>query len=105
MKVYTALAKPPLATCCGTAGRLAVRVLYLGCIAGWCCRALAYILAHWAYLSTQLPNLPDWGEAAPPALEFIFPQILVSLLLLDIEHLIPLARSHGFDIHIARCKI
>lgn len=66
---------------------------------------IAYTLAHWAYLSTQLPNLPNWGEAAQTALEFIFPQILVSLLILDIEHLIPLARSHGFDIRISRCKI
>ena len=74
-------------------------------IVGWYSRALAYILAHWAYLSTQLPDLPDWGEAAQIALEFILPQILVSLLILDIEHLIPLARSHGFDIHISRCKI
>jgi hypothetical protein len=66
---------------------------------------IAYILAHWAYLSTQLPNLPDWGEAAQAARQFIFPQILVSLFLLDIEHLIPLARSYGFNIHISRCKI
>jgi hypothetical protein len=66
---------------------------------------IAYILAHWAYLSTQLPDLPDWGEAAQTALEFIFPQILVFLFLLDIEHLMPLVRSYGFDIHISRCKI
>lgn len=66
---------------------------------------IAYILAHWAYLSINYTALPDWGEAAQTALEFIFPQILVSLLLLHIEQLIPLARSHGFDIHIFRCKI
>lgn len=66
---------------------------------------IAYLLAHWAYLSTQLPDLPDWGEAAQIAREFIFPQILVSLLLLNIEHLIPLARSYGFYIHVSRCKI
>ena len=46
---------------------------------------IAYILAHWAYLSTQLPDLPDWGEAAQTALEFMFPQIFVSILLLDIH--------------------
>lgn len=63
------------------------------------------LIAHWTYLSTQLSHLPDWGEAAPPALEYFFPQILVSVLLLDIERLIPLARSHGFDIKISRCKI
>lgn len=66
---------------------------------------IAYILAHWAYLSTATTDLPDWGLAAQIALEFIFPQILVSLLLLHIEQTSPLARSHGFDIHISRCKI
>ena len=66
---------------------------------------IGYLIAHWAYLSTQLPNLPDWGEAAQIALECFFPQIVVSLLILNIERLLPLARSHGFDIHISRCKI
>ena len=66
---------------------------------------IAYLIAHWAYLSTQSPNLPDWGEAAQTALESIFPHIVVSLLLLSIERLTTLARSHGFDIHISRCKI
>ena len=65
----------------------------------------AYLIAHWTYLLTQLPNLPDWGEAAQTALELIFPQIVLFLLLLDIERLIPLARSCGFDIHFSRCKI
>ena len=64
----------------------------------------AYLIAHWAYLSTQLPLPPNWGEAAQTALEFIFPKLVVSLLLLDIERLIPLARSCGFNIHISRCK-
>jgi hypothetical protein len=66
---------------------------------------IAYILAHWAYLSINSTGLPDWGEAAKTALEFIFPQILVSLLLLHIQQMIPLARSHGFDIQVTRCKI
>lgn len=65
----------------------------------------AYLIAHWTYLLTQLPNLPDWGEAAQTARESFFPQIVVSLLLLDIERLIPVARSCGFDINISRCKI
>jgi hypothetical protein len=65
----------------------------------------AYLIAHWTYLSTQLPLPPDWGEAAQTALESIFPQLVVSLLLLDIERLLPLTRSCGFDIRISRCKI
>jgi hypothetical protein len=65
----------------------------------------AYLIAHWTYLSTQPCLLPDWGQAAQTALESIFPQLVVSLLLLDIERLIPLAHSHGFDIHFSWCKI
>jgi len=55
----------------------------------------AYLMAHWTYLATQHSLLPDWGKAAQTALESIFPQIVVSLLLLDIKRLIPLARSCG----------
>lgn len=65
----------------------------------------AYLITHWTYLLTQLPNLPDWGKAAQTARESFFPQITVYLLLLDIERLIPIARSCGFDINISRCKM
>ncbi len=65
----------------------------------------AYLIAHWSYLHTQVPSPPDWGQAAQTALESIFPQIVVSLLLLEIERLAPLARSCGFDIHTSRCKM
>lgn len=65
----------------------------------------AFLIAHWAYLFTQHDPIPDWGEAANSALEYFFPQIAVSLLLLHIQRLIPLARSCGFDIQIFRCKI
>ena len=65
----------------------------------------AYLIAHWTYLSTQLPLPPNWGEAAQTALESIFPQLVVSQILLNLEHLLPLVRGCGFDIHIYRCKI
>lgn len=65
----------------------------------------AYLIAHWTYLLTQNRPLPDWGEAAQTARESIFPQIVVSHLLLDIERLTPIARSCGFDINISMCKI
>ncbi|NJM73646.1 MAG: transposase [Scytonema sp. RU_4_4] len=64
-----------------------------------------YLIAHWTYLATQLPLPPDWREAAQTALESIFPQSVVSLLLLDISRLTSLIHSCGFDIHISRCKI
>ena len=66
---------------------------------------IAYILAHWAYLSITTTNLPDWGIAAQIAFQACLPQILVLLLLLDIERIRPLALSHGIDIQISRCKI
>jgi len=65
----------------------------------------AYLIAHWTHLHIQPASPPDWGDAAQTALESIFPHIVVSLLLLDIERLAPLARSFGFDIHISRCKM
>lgn len=65
----------------------------------------AYLIAHWTYLKMHFPLLPDWGEAAQNALESIFPQIVVSHMLLHLERLIPLARSCGYDIHFSRCKM
>jgi hypothetical protein len=65
----------------------------------------AFLIAHWTFLFTLHDSIPDWGEAAQKALESFFPQIAVSLLLLDIERLSPLALSCGFDIHISRCKM
>ncbi len=65
----------------------------------------AYLIAHWTHLHIQPASPPDWGQAAQTALESIFPHVVVSLLLLDIERLVPLARSFGFDIQILRCKM
>ena len=64
-----------------------------------------YLIAHWTYLHTQAASPPDWDQAAQTALESIFPKIVVSLLLLEIERLASLARSCGFDIHTSRCKM
>lgn len=65
----------------------------------------AYLIAHWTYLITQSRPFPDWGEAAQTALETIFPKIVMSLLLHDIERLDHLIRGSGFNITISRCKI
>ena len=66
---------------------------------------IAYILAHWAYLSIGTTYLPDWGEAAQLALQTIFPQLVLCCFLLELERIRPLALSHGIDIQITRCKI
>lgn len=65
----------------------------------------AYLLAYWAYLSSCLHHSLDWGKAAFLALSNFLPHLVLSLLLLDIERLRPLALSHGIDITISRCKI
>jgi len=65
----------------------------------------AYLLAYWAYLSSCLPDSLDWGKAAFLALSTFMPHLVLSLLLLDIERLQPLALSYGIDITISRCKI
>jgi hypothetical protein len=66
---------------------------------------IAYILAHWAYLSSGTPDLPDWGQAAQLALQAILPQLLLFLFLLELERIRPLALSHGLYIQLSRCKI
>ncbi len=48
---------------------------------------------------------PDWGETAQTARESFLTQIVVSLLLLHIERLIPIALSCGFDILFSKCKM
>jgi hypothetical protein len=51
---------------------------------------IAYILAHWAYLSIATTDLPDWGDAAQIAFQTIFPQLLLCYFLLDLERMRPL---------------
>ena len=65
----------------------------------------ALLITHWTYLHIQSASPPNWGQATQTARESIFPQIVVSHMLLNIERLAPLARSCGFDIQIARCKM
>lgn len=56
---------------------------------------IAYVLAHWAYLSTAKASTknPDWGQAAEIAFQTIFPHLVLLLLLQDIERLRDLARK------------
>lgn len=66
---------------------------------------IAYLLAHWAYLSIASPILLDWGAAAKLALELFLPQLVVMLLLLELRRLQPLVQAQGLEIQITRCKI
>ncbi len=66
---------------------------------------IAYILAHWAYLSVPTGDLPDWGEAAQLAFQLCFPQLLLFLILLNLELRRDFLLSLGFDVQFFRCKI
>jgi hypothetical protein len=66
---------------------------------------IAYLLAHWAYLSTNTTDLPDWGQTALLAVQVFLPQLVLFLLLLEIERLRPLLCTQGIHIQITRCKI
>lgn len=61
---------------------------------------IAYLLAHWAYLSTGSTTLPDWGQVAQKALHSILPQLVVCLLLTDILRLQPLLQEQGIHIEL-----
>lgn len=65
---------------------------------------IAFVLAHWGYLLLGTPERLDWGEAAQTALEQLFPALVVSLLLRELERLRPLLRHQGLDLTIAYCK-
>lgn len=66
---------------------------------------MSFVLALWGYWISGLSELPDWGIAAQTALEFFFPCLVISLLLLEIEKYRSLAQKQGIDIQILRCKI
>lgn len=61
---------------------------------------IAYLLAHWAYLWSSLSLLPDWGKVSRLAAEALFPQLILSNLLLELKRTRNLARQNGFDLVI-----
>ncbi len=61
---------------------------------------VSFILAHWAYLSTDSSQLPDWGQSAAFALKMLFPEILVGLLLINLERSRSLLQSVGLDLQL-----
>lgn len=67
---------------------------------------IAYLLAHWAYLSRESSTLLiDWTQAAKSALHLLLPQLTTLLLLLEVSRLNSLLRSQGFAIQISRCNM
>lgn len=66
---------------------------------------IAYLLAHWIYLYSSASSLPNWGEAAQPALELLLPQMALLPLSAEIQRLQPLAKRYGIDINVNWCKI
>jgi hypothetical protein len=66
---------------------------------------IAYVLAHWAYLSTATDDLPDWGQAAQIAVQVCLPEFLMFSILLHLERMRSFLLSQGINIYISRCKI
>lgn len=66
---------------------------------------VAYLLAHWGYLSQERAGLPQWGEAARTILEEVLAETVIEDLLVEIEERGALLRSHGIEIRVGRCKI
>ncbi|CAA9442488.1 MAG: hypothetical protein AVDCRST_MAG14-84 [uncultured Rubrobacteraceae bacterium] len=66
---------------------------------------VAYLMAHWGYLSQECAGLPRWGEAARTILEEVLAETVIEDLLVEIEERGALLRSHGIEIRVGRCKI
>lgn len=66
---------------------------------------VAFILAHWGYLSLETKELPDWAVAAAVVLEVALADVLVHLLLADSERKRSLLQQQGIEIQITRCKM
>lgn len=58
---------------------------------------IAYLLAHWAYLWSNHEILPDWGKASQLAADTLFPQLVLSNVLLQLKRTRHLARQNGLD--------
>jgi hypothetical protein len=61
---------------------------------------IAFTLAHWAYLSTNSSELPAWGACAYIALHTLLPQVVVSLLLIEVERTRPLFKAFGLELQL-----
>jgi hypothetical protein len=56
---------------------------------------IAFILAHWANATTNPSELPNWGESAYGRIATLLPEVVVSLLLLEVERTRPLLKAFG----------
>lgn len=66
---------------------------------------IAYLLAHWLYLSSSSSAPPDWREAAQLALVTLLPQLVAALMLFEVIDKRQLLRSQGFEVQITCCKM
>lgn len=66
---------------------------------------VAFILAHWGYLSMDTSTLPNWAAAARTVFEAVLPQVAIALLIQQIHDHQPLLQQHGYQLQITRCKM
>jgi hypothetical protein len=65
---------------------------------------IAFTLTHWTYLSTHPSQLPDWGACAHLALQTLLPEVVVSLLLLEVERTRPLLKAFGLELQLTEAS-
>jgi Transposase DDE domain len=58
---------------------------------------IAYLLAHWIYLAGDFPTL-DWQTVADLALKLLFPSLLWSIFLKQIDDYHPIAAQMGYQV-------
>jgi hypothetical protein len=61
---------------------------------------IAFILAHWVYLSTGFSVPLEWGTSASCALQTLLPEVVVCLVLIELERRRPLLTAMGFEVRI-----
>lgn len=65
---------------------------------------ISFVLVHWVYLSTGSSQRPDWGALAALALNTLFPEVVLCLLLIDVERTRVLLQSIGLDLQLVEVK-
>lgn len=61
---------------------------------------VAYLLAHWAHLWSGGGTLPNWGEVSRLAIDPLFPQLALLVLLMNMKRLRSVARTQGLDLTV-----
>lgn len=62
---------------------------------------VSFLLAHWCFLSQASCGLPDWGASAQKAIQTLFPEVAICLVLVQLERIRSLLHSFGLEVILA----